>query len=77
MITINLDKAKQIKKESLRQEREPLLSKLDVAFQRAMETNADTSEIVAKKQELRDVTNLVDDCSTLQEIDAINLDQFK
>ena len=36
MITINLDKAKEIKKQKLRQERAPLLAAQDVAFQRAL-----------------------------------------
>jgi hypothetical protein len=57
MIKINIDKAKEIHKEKLRAARQPLLDKLDVEFTRALETGADTSEIVKKKQELRDVTN--------------------
>ena len=34
--------------------REPKLLELDVEFQKAQETSADTSAIVAKKQALRD-----------------------
>jgi hypothetical protein len=57
MIKINIDKAKEIHKEKLRAARQPLLDKLDVEFTRALEIGADASEIVKKKQELRDVTN--------------------
>ena len=73
MITINLNKAKEIKKQVLRKEREPLLQALDVQFQRAMETNSDTTEIVQQKQILRDVTDLVDACTTLEEIDSVSI----
>ena len=68
MITINFDKAKQITKERLRIERTPLLQEQDVAFQRALESNADTSVIVAEKQRLRDITNLVNTTATLEEL---------
>lgn len=71
MITINLDKAKAITKDRLRQEREPLLAAQDVAFQRALETGADTSAIVAEKQRLRDVTKLADSATTLDELKAL------
>lgn len=73
MITINLDKAKQITKERLREEREPLLAAQDVAFQRALESGADTSSIVAEKQRLRDVTNLADAATTLDELKGITV----
>jgi uncharacterized protein YdaT len=71
MITINLQKAKEITKERLREEREPLLAAQDVAFQRALESGADTSSIVAEKQRLRDITNLVDSATMLDELKAL------
>lgn len=71
MITINMDKAKAITKTRLRTEREPLLAAQDVAFQRALETNADTSAIVAEKQRLRNITQLADAATTLDELKAI------
>ena len=58
MITVNMTKAREIKKEQLRQERKPLLEKLDVQYMRAIESG-DTDEqasIATKKQQLRDVT---------------------
>lgn len=71
MITINIDKAKAITKARLRVEREPLLAAQDVAYQRALETSADTSAIVAEKQRLRDITKLADAATTLDELKAI------
>ena len=58
MITVNMTKAREIKKEQLRQERKPLLEKLDVQYMRAIESG-DTDEqasIATKKQQLRDIT---------------------
>lgn len=71
MITINMDKAKAITKARLRTEREPLLAAQDVAFQRALESSADTSAIVTEKQRLRDITQLADAATTLDELKAI------
>jgi hypothetical protein len=68
MITINFDKAKEITKERLRAERTPLLAAQDVAFQRATEEGKDTAVIVAEKQRLRDITNLADQATTLDEL---------
>ena len=47
-------KAREIHKTNIRTAREPKLAELDVEFQKAQETSADTSAIVAKKQALRD-----------------------
>jgi hypothetical protein len=73
MITISLDKAKAITKERLRAERTPLLQAQDVAFQRAIEEGADTSAIVAEKQRLRDITNLADQATTLEELKGLSV----
>ncbi len=70
-IIIDINKAKDITKDRLRQEREPLLLAQDIAFQRALETNADTSAIVAEKQRLRDITTLVDTANTVDELKAL------
>jgi hypothetical protein len=71
MISINFNKAKDITKERLRKERTPLLQAQDVAFQRALESGADTAAIVAEKQRLRDITSLADESSTLDELKAL------
>ena len=68
MITINFGKAKQITKERLRQERKPLLEQQDILFQRSLENNTDTSAIILEKQRLRDITDLVDNASTLDQL---------
>ena len=72
-VTVSLDKAKEITKKRLRAEREPLLAAQDVAFQRALETGADTSAIVAEKARLRDVTSLADAETTLEGLRAIKV----
>ena len=71
MITVNINKAKAITKERLRAERTPLLQAQDVAFQRALEEGADTTAIVAEKQRLRDITQLADQATTLDQLKAI------
>jgi hypothetical protein len=70
-VAVNLTKAKELTKTRLRKERESLLLAQDVLFQRALETNADTSAIVAEKQRLRDITNLADACVTTDELRAL------
>ena len=68
MITIDMAKAKEIVKEKLRVDRKPLLEAQDVLFQRALETSADTTDIVAEKQRLRDITNDVDAMTTEEQL---------
>jgi hypothetical protein len=72
MITIDFDKAKLITKDRLRAERTPLLAAQDVAFQRALESGSDTAAVVAEKQRLRDITNQVDTCTTLDELRGLS-----
>ena len=72
MITINIDKAKDLTKKRLREEREPLLVAQDVLFQRALETSADTTAIVAEKQRLRYITSLADACTTTDQLKALS-----
>ena len=73
-IEIDLAKAKEIKKESLRAERKPLLEAQDVAFQRALESSGDTTSIVAEKQRLRDITMLCDTATSVSDLKAINIE---
>ena len=51
---VDMVKAREIHKANIRIAREPKLQELDIEFQKAQETSADTSAIVAKKQALRD-----------------------
>ena len=74
MITVNIDKAKDITKERLRREREPLLAEQDIAFMKAQELGEDTAAIVAEKQRLRDITAQVDSMTTLDELKAASVE---
>ena len=69
---IDMAKAKEIHKENIRAVREPLLSALDIEFQRALETGASTTDIVAKKQALRDApaASAIDAATTTDELKA-------
>tara|TARA_R100001082_G_C4352078_1_gene155015 strand:+ start:1324 stop:1554 length:231 start_codon:yes stop_codon:yes gene_type:complete len=71
MITINLDKAKDITKKRLRNERMALLEAQDIKFMQAQESGADTKAIIAEKQRLRDITKQVDSCKTTDELKAL------
>jgi hypothetical protein len=72
-IKIDITKAKDITKDRLRAEREPLLEAQDVLFQRALESGDDTTAIVAEKQRLRDITNQVDSMTTVEELKGVSL----
>ena len=52
--SIDMAKAREIHKEKIRVARKPLLEALDIEFQKVLETGASTTDIVAKKQALRD-----------------------
>tara|TARA_B100000579_G_C22829852_1_gene855313 strand:- start:1212 stop:1472 length:261 start_codon:yes stop_codon:yes gene_type:complete len=51
---IDIAKAREIHKTNIRNARVSKLAELDVDFQKALETGSSTTEIVAKKQALRD-----------------------
>ena len=57
-LSIDMDKAKELHREKIRSAREPKLQTLDIEFQRALESSADTTAIVAKKKALRDAPNV-------------------
>ena len=75
MITVNLNKAKEITKKRLRGERKPLLEAQDVLFMKAQEDGTDTSAIVTEKNRLRDITKLADSASTTDELKAIGVNE--
>jgi hypothetical protein len=70
-VEVSLAKAKELTKKRLRAERTPLLTAQDVAFQRAQESGADTTAIVAEKNRLRDVPSLADTATTLDELRSL------
>jgi hypothetical protein len=72
-INVNFSKARTITKERLRQERKPLLEEQDILFIRAVENSQDKSEIVTEKQRLRDITQLADSATTLDELKGLNV----
>ena len=72
-IVVNVNKAKDITKDRLRQEREPLLATLDIQYMQAQEAGSDTSAIVSKKQQLRDAPSQVDSMTTVDELLAAAL----
>jgi len=51
---INMAKAREVHKNKIREARTPKLAELDIEFQKALETGASTTDIVARKQALRD-----------------------
>lgn len=77
-IKINMDKAKEIRKQNLRFQRKPELEKLDVEFQRALEKNdqAEMARIADLKQRLRDITALPEltEASTTDDLNKVTVD---
>ena len=69
---INMSKAKDIHKNNIREARKEKLAELDIEYQRATETSADTSAIVAKKQALRDApaASAINDATNVTELKA-------
>lgn len=76
--TLDIPKAREVKKRYLRMERKPLLEALDVDFMLALETGDEAKRLatVQKKQALRDITSLVDAAETLEEIKQISCTDF-
>jgi len=67
-----MNKAKDITKNRLRDERKPLLEEQDILFMKVQESSEDTTTIVAEKQRLRDITKSVDSCTTTDELKALS-----
>ena len=72
IITTDMAKAKEIHKTKIRVARQSKFAELDIEFQRALETSADTSAIIAKKQALRDAPadSAIDAATTESELKA-------
>jgi hypothetical protein len=71
VITIDINKAKDIWKDKIREARKPALEKLDVDFIKTQEQGLDTTQIVADKNTLRDLPDQVDTAITVDEIKAV------
>ena len=73
-VSINMDKAKVITKDRLRDDRKPLLEEQDILFMKAQEAGTSTSAIVTEKQRLRDITTQVDSMTTTDELKAATVE---
>ncbi len=73
-IKIDIEKAKDITKDRLREKRKPLLEAQDLLFMKAQETGTDTTAIVTEKQRLRDITNQVDNMTTVEELKGASVE---
>ena len=74
MIKINLEKALEIHKKKIREQREIVFKDLDIQFMKALEAGNTilSTEIGAKKQVLRDITDIdISNVSTLDELKEI------
>jgi hypothetical protein len=70
VITEDLDAAKTIFADKVREARKPLLEALDTDFMKAQETGADTAAIVTSKQALRDAPTAGNSATSIAELKA-------
>ena len=76
MININIDKAKEIKKDMLRAERKSLLTALDIEVMKNITDSVKLEEIEAEKQKLRDITTKVDELTTVEELKEATIESL-
>jgi len=78
MITVNMNKAREIQRDVIRAERKPQLEALDVDYMKALEDGDTPAQqaIVGVKQALRDVTAdpRIEAATTPDELKALTLD---
>jgi hypothetical protein len=74
MITVNLNKAKEIKKDMVRADRKAMLEALDIELMRNITDPVKVAEIESKKQALRDATAhaSIVEATTVEELKAAN-----
>lgn len=81
MITIDMEKAKNIWRNKIREARVPKLQQLDIEFQRSLESgnSQKQQEIAQKKQFLRDLTNAseITNATTIDELKAFWPEELK
>jgi len=70
VITEDITAAKKIFADAVREARKDKFAALDAEFMRALETGADTSQIVADKQALRDAPAVGDSATSVTELEA-------
>lgn len=73
VISVNMEKAKDIWREKIREARIEPLANLDADYMKALETGADTTSVISQKQALRDAPALasIDAATTPDELKAI------
>lgn len=73
VISVDMAAAKDIWRDKIREARIEPLAALDTAYMKALETSADTTQIIADKQALRDAPSLttIDAATTPAELTAI------
>ncbi|WP_259781189.1 hypothetical protein [Aestuariispira ectoiniformans] len=73
VIDVDMAKARDIWRDKIRQVRTPALEGLDADFMKALESGADTSVIVSRKQALRDAPAdpAIDAAATPEELKAV------
>ena len=76
MITINIDKAKEIKKDMLRVERQHLLAQLDIEVMKNITDSEKLAEIETEKQKLRDITLKVNELTTVEELKEATIESL-
>ena len=76
MLKINIEKAKEIKKDMLRAEREPLLTDLDIEVMKNITDSVKLAEIKTEKQNLRDITTKVDKLTTVEELKEATIESL-
>jgi len=69
IIKTDMAKAIEIHKTNIRNARAPKLAEQDIEFQKALETSSSTTDIVAKKQALRDAPAAVGISTAVTETD--------
>ena len=72
-IIVDINKAKEITKDRLRQERKPQLENLDIQMLRNFSNQEFLAQIENKKQILRDATNQIETMTTVDELKAASL----
>ena len=76
MLKINIEKAKEIKKDQLRVERESLLTALDIEVMKNITDSVKLAEIESEKQKLRGITTKVDELSTVEELKEATIESL-
>ena len=76
MLKVNIEKAKEIKKDMLRVEREPLLTSLDIEVMKNITDSVKLAEIETEKQKLRDITTKVDELTTIEELKEATIESL-